>query len=161
MKPNVIAIAVTVLATNILMASPAFSTDSSAVMATEVQGNVTFVSGGVGEDEAAMFKSAASGYPLELQFVQKATPRDEFLASVKVKITDRSKNMVLDTVTNGPFLLAKLPAGTYRVEADYNGIVKRQSVDVQAGKHGRRVFVWVAADDSPTLNGIVGDSEAR
>jgi len=100
------------------------------------------MSGGVGEDEAAALKRAAAGYPLELQFVQRAMPRDEFLAGVNVKIRDRSRTVVLDVVSQGPFLLARLPAGTYQIEADHDGVVKRQSVEIRAGKHERAVFVW-------------------
>ena len=119
-----------------------------AAAAQETAGNVSFISGGVGEDEAAAMKSAAAGYPLELQFVQKATPRDEFLADVKVRITDRARNVVLDAIASGPFLLAKLPAGTYQIEADHVGVVKRQTVDIRPGKHQRSVFVWAATDET-------------
>jgi hypothetical protein len=126
---------------------PAVAADSNVSPAQGTQGNVSFVSGGVGEDEAAAMKSAAAGYPLELQFVQKASPRDEFLADVTVRITDRSKNVVLDTVTTGPFLLAKLPSGTYQVEADHRGVMKRQTVDIRSGKHQRTVFVWTPSAD--------------
>ncbi len=112
------------------------------------QGNVNFVSGGVGEDEAASMQSQAAGYPLQLQFVQKAQPRDEFLSDVKVRITDRSGNVVLDTVSNGPFLLAKVGPGRYQVEADYNGVVKRRSIDVRSGRSQKAVMVWAGADDS-------------
>ena len=119
-----------------------------AAAAQETAGNVSFISGGVGEDEAAAMKSAAAGYPLELQFVQKATPRDEFLADVKVRITDRARNVLLDAVASGPFLLAKLPAGTYQIEADHVGVVKRQTVDIRPGKHQRSVFVWSATDET-------------
>ena len=93
-------------------------------------------------------KSAAAGYPLELHFVQKATPRDEFLADVKVRITDRARNVVLDAIASGPFLLAKLPPGTYQIEADHVGVVKRQTVDIRPGKHQRSVFVWSATDET-------------
>jgi hypothetical protein len=121
--------------------------------APENQGNVSYVSGGVGEDEAAALQSAAASYSLQLQFVQKAVPRDEFLADVKIRITDRSQNVVLDTVANGPFLLAKLPSGRYQIEADHNGIVKRRTVDVRGDKHQRAVFVWAASpnDDRQSM----------
>ena len=126
---------------------PPVAADSNVSPAQGNQGNVSYVSGGVGDDEAAAMKSAAAGYPLEMQFVQKATPRDEFLSDVKVRIIDRSKNVVLDTVTTGPFLLAKLPSGTYQVEADHGGVMKRQTVDIRSGKHQRAVFVWAPSAD--------------
>jgi len=112
------------------------------------QGNVNYVSGGVGDDEAAAMQSQARNYPLELQFVQRAQPRDEFLADVKVRITDRSRNVVLDTTASGPFLLAKLPPGRYDIEADYSGVVKRRTVDLSSGRHQKAVFVWAPMDET-------------
>ena len=162
MKIYLTALAVAAFAASLITGSAAFGADPAATPAQETQGNVSFISGGVGEDEAAMMKQAAAGYPLELQFVQKASPRDEFLASVKVRITDRSRNTVLDTVTNGPFLLAKLPNGSYRVEAEYDGVVKTQTVNVGSGKQrGRAMFVWANEANRPVLNGVVGDSNSR
>ena len=55
---------------------------------------------------------------------------------------------MLDAVASGPFLLAKLPAGTYQIEADHVGVVKRQTVDIRPGKHQRIVFVWSATDET-------------
>ena len=144
MKPNTLSMAAMAAA---LVFTP-FVQAASPAAAQETAGNVSYISGGVGEDEAAAMKSAAAGYPLELQFVQKATPRDEFLADVKVRITDRARNVVLDAVASGPFLLAKLPAGTYQIEADHVGVVKRQTVDIRPGKHQRSVFVWAATDET-------------
>ena len=144
MKPTTLSITAMAAA---LFFTP-FAQAAGAAAAQETQGNVSYISGGVGEDEAAAMKSAAAGYPLELHFVQKATPRDEFLADVKVRITDRAKNVVLDAVANGPFLLAKLPPGTYQIEADHVGVVKRQTVDIRPGKHQRSVFVWSTSDEA-------------
>ena len=144
MKPTILSMAAMAAA---LFFTP-FVQAASPAAAQETAGNVSYISGGVGEDEAAAMKSAAAGYPLELQFVQKATPRDEFLADVKVRITDRARNVVLDAVASGPFLLAKLPAGTYQIEADHVGVVKRQTVDIRPGKHQRSVFVWSATDET-------------
>jgi hypothetical protein len=145
MKLNKLTLSAAVLSVAVGSAWPALAADNAKATA-ETQGNVSYVSGGVGDDEAAAMKSAAASYPLELHFVQKAQPRDEFLADVKVRITDRSKNVVLDAVANGPFLLAKLPSGRYDVEVDYSGVVKRRTVEVKTGKHQRAVFVWAAGD---------------
>ena len=87
MKPTTLSMAAMAAA---LFFTP-FVQAASPAAAQETAGNVSYISGGVGEDEAAAMKSAAAGYPLELQFVQKATPRDEFLADVKVRITDRAR----------------------------------------------------------------------
>jgi hypothetical protein len=128
--------------------------DISSLPPAKAQGPVSYVSGGVGDDQADAFKQAAPSYPLELLFAQKGTPKDEYLADVKVTIRDNSGEVLLDTTTDGPFLLAKLPSGNYRIDADYAGQVKHQSVDVQSGKHQRKVFVWSPpADEGEVSSG--------
>jgi hypothetical protein len=85
---------------------------------------------------------------LEMLFAQKARPNDEFLADVKVSVRDRSAKPVLETTSEGPFLLAKLPAGKYKIDVEYRGERKRQSVEIRPGTHQRAVFVWAPRDDS-------------
>jgi hypothetical protein len=129
-------------------AGPALSADTASLPSVQVQGEVSYVTGGIGDDEAAAFKRAAAAYPLEMLFVQKARPKDEFLADVRVSVRDRSGNSLLDTTAEGPFLLAKLPAGKYKIEAEYRGERKQQSVETRPGMHRRAVFVWASRDDS-------------
>jgi len=114
------------------------------------QGSVSFVSGGVGEDQSQTFKSMARDYPLELMFVTKGSP-NRYLADVKVQIKDKSGNVVLDTTSNGPFLLAKVPPGKYTITAESEGGVKRQTVQVGGGKTQRAVFVWDVPTDTPPV----------
>jgi hypothetical protein len=100
------------------------------------------VSGGVGEQSAAAFKQAAATYPLELLFAQKSAPNDVYLASVKVTVRDRAGKVVLEAVSEGPYLLATMPPGKYQIDADHDGVSKRQAVEIVSGKHRRVVFVW-------------------
>lgn len=144
MKRSAITVAATTLITSLMLASPVLGADASALPAEQAQGNVRYISGGVGDDSAAAFKQAAAKYALELQFVQKASPRDEFLAGVKVTIRDGANKVLLDATANGPYLLATMPPGRYQIEANSEGVMKRHSVDIQAGRHERAVFVWNA-----------------
>ncbi len=146
MKAKSTMLVVSILIAGFAGTEPALGADESSMPAEKVQGVASYVTGGVGEEETAAFKRAAAAYPLELQFAQKAQPRDEFLSDVQVTIRNRSGKVVLDATAEGPFLLAKLPPGSYRIEADYGGQLKRQAVEIHAGKHRRVVFVWVARD---------------
>lgn len=134
-------------------AGPAFGADpEAATLPLERNlGVVSFITGGVGVDEADAFRRAAIAYPLELQFARKAQPRDQFLSNVSVTIRDRSGKVLLETMTEGPFLLARLPAGRYSIEAEHYGVVKRQSVEIRAGGRQRHVFVWTTQDNPSEL----------
>jgi hypothetical protein len=68
-----------------------------------------------------VFAAAARQYPLTLEFAIKHTPRAEYTANVHVTITDAQGQRLLDTRSDGPFLLAKLPAGQYTVMAERHG----------------------------------------
>jgi hypothetical protein len=116
-----------------------------AELAVKQQGSVSYVSGGVGDDELQEIKKLVSSYPLELLFVTQGTP-NQYLSGVKVQIKDAGGKAVADLEADGPVLLAKLPPGRYSISADNGGIVKRQSVSIGAGKPQRIMFVWPRAD---------------
>ena len=109
-------------------AGAALAQSSDALPPAQTQGSVTFVTGGVGQDEAAAMKAAENSYPLALEFVKRAPPNGEFLANVDVTIKNRSGDTVLTTTSDGPFLLAKLPAGRYTVVAEVDGQTKTRSI---------------------------------
>ena len=114
------------------------------VPAAQTQGEVSYITGGVGKAEADAMKHVARYYPLALEFVLKAKPQDEYLSKVKVRIKDAHDRMVLDVTSDGPFLLAKMPAGKYTVSAERNGKVEHRQVEIAANEHRRIVFEWQA-----------------
>ncbi len=111
------------------------------------QGGIAYISGGVGDEDAQRMKQLRAEYPLELMFVARGNP-NQYLSAVKVQIADRSGKAVLDTVSDGPFLLAKVPPGRYTITADSEGSTKRQTVQV-GGKTQRVTFVWPPIEAQP------------
>ena len=142
MKLNTFAISIIATIALLTATSPALSADNYQLPAEVMQGEIRYITGGIGLDEAAAFKQAAGRYGMELQFVQKASPMDEFLSDVQVIVRTRSGTVVLDTTSQGPYLLANMPAGRYNIEVNHKGMIKRHAVDMRAGKHERAVFVW-------------------
>jgi hypothetical protein len=110
--------------------------------ATTTEGNVSYLSGGIGIDESTAMKNAASKYSLELVFSAKAGATAAYLANVHVKVSDRAGKSVIDTVSQGPYLLANLPDGNYQVEASNKGVAKTERVTLKKGSHQRLVFFW-------------------
>ena len=141
------------LATAILSISLPINTALSApmVMQEEISGNVTYITGGVGETEAAVMRDMAKDYLLEVSFIQKQRGQpEEFLANIKVQIQDDQQNTVLDITTDGPFLLANLPQGHYLVIAEHKGEVKQQKVSIDIKKHQKMIFNWPVVEQSET-----------
>ncbi|NNM83524.1 MAG: carboxypeptidase regulatory-like domain-containing protein, partial [Burkholderiales bacterium] len=60
-----------------------------------------------------------------------------YLSDVKVSV--RGEGGKLETVTEGPFLYASLPAGKYKIRAESNG--SSQSRTVTLGR-ASEVFYW-------------------
>jgi hypothetical protein len=133
-----------VLTLSLLTSLPVFAAPPGALPPEQTQGAVTYVSGGIGQDEAQAFAAAARQYPLTLEFAVKHTPHAEFIAVVPVQITDDRGHTILETRSNGPFLLAKLSAGYYTVTAKYQGQRLTKTVHITSAKPAHLLFLWNA-----------------
>ena len=102
-----------------------------AAPAPQAQGPVAAVSGGVTEEERDQLAAIARDYNLKVVL---ATRSGAYLADVAVVVRDASGNPVLGTKADGPWVLARLPAGRYSVEGSANGATVRKSVAVGAGQ---------------------------
>ena len=129
-----------------LMIPPAFAQTQAdpiaSLPAAKIAGQVQYVTGGVGQEEADAFRNAQRDYSLALEFGNKAKPRAQFTAGVNVLIRDARGNTVLDVVSDGPFLLAKLPAGRYTIRATQNGKTLDRVATVSGGKSTHVAFLW-------------------
>jgi len=85
----------------------------------QTQGEVTFVSGGVGFDERNEMQAIRADYNLHLLF--SITGTGEYLSDVQVLIRDAKGNVYLEAVSDGPMLFARLSPGRYLVTADHDG----------------------------------------
>lgn len=106
------------------------------------QGAVKYLSGGIGIDESRAISREAGRWPMTLEFAARDKARHEYVADVKVRVRDARGHTVLDTMSDGPFLLARLGPGRYRVNATYEGRTLTHRIDVKAGMPVRQVFVW-------------------
>lgn len=82
------------------------------------QGEVKYVSGGVGLEEREYLKSVQSNYNLKLVFAVKTK---EYLSDVRVVIQDPKGKTYLNTTSDGPWMLIKVPEGSYIVQATVSG----------------------------------------
>lgn len=102
------------------------------------------VSGGIGEDELAHIQSIQKQYDLKLLITEK---NGTFISDVAVHIEDLKGNTIVDTTTEGPILLAKLPTGKYKVRAQRNEEVKETKVSVTKGKLHAIMFGFSNTDE--------------
>lgn len=124
--------------------------------AVQTQGEVRYLSGGIGSDESEAIKAARDSYSLTLTLAGKAEGRDVYLSSVPVTIRDASGKTVLEVTSSGPYLLADLPAGRYEISARYAGQEKKTSASISAGKPQRLSLLWPQANAQPQAGAAAG-----
>ncbi|HXP74752.1 MAG TPA: carboxypeptidase-like regulatory domain-containing protein [Stellaceae bacterium] len=107
------------------------------------QGDVTYLSGGVGSDSVQAMREIERAYNLRLMFAVEGS--GEYLADVRVKLVDARGRTVLDAVSDGPYFFARVPPGRYQVVAENEGNAITRSVDVSPGGAVSQSFYWRSA----------------
>lgn len=103
-------------------------------------GEVGFVTGGVGDEEATAFKQAMPAYPLTIEVLRTSGGRGEYTSGAQVSVTTRSGQQVLSARAEGPFMLVRVPPGEYVVQATLGGRTLSKDVSVGGNGSGRAVM---------------------
>lgn len=115
-------------------------------------GGMEYMAGGQDGRQRAFLERVAPQWGATLEFVAPAalTPTDAL--PVEVRIVDRYRGgQVLSARAEGPLLLARLPPGTYEVEARIGPLATTQTLTVMLGVPGRLRFAWPSNVDFATL----------
>ncbi len=104
---------------------------------------ITWISGGIGSDESQALKAESARYPLSLVF--SSGKSDEYLADVRVVVKDQAGKTLLNTVSGGPLMLIRLPAGKYEVSAVSGTRALQRSATVAAHGDTQVSFHWHSA----------------
>lgn len=111
----------------------------------EVQqaGGITYISGGIGDDESDAIQAEAKKWPLMLQFSQiDQKGWGSWISGVNVKIFNSQKQEILNVVCDGPFLLLGLKPGTYVIDATYEGVSQQKNVIMKLGPPESLSIYW-------------------
>ena len=129
-----------VIAVSVGTLGPAIADDMDSMPEAKTQNGITYLSGGIGKDQSEAMKAAAKDYTLMLTCAIR--PTGQYMADVKVNITDKSGSSVLETVTDGPFLLVQLAPGQYRINAESNGVTMNKTVHISANQSVKVSLYW-------------------
>ncbi|MDR5819358.1 carboxypeptidase regulatory-like domain-containing protein [Caballeronia sp. LZ043] len=119
--------------------SSAGNTNGGGLPQVQQQGDVSYTSGGVGLDESHALIREQAHWPLSLRFTG---PTADYLSGVRVRIVGGKGGEVLNTESMGPYMLVKLPPGSYTVYAKYKDQEKKQSVSVAGPGKAKAAFHW-------------------
>lgn len=102
-------------------------------------GNVSYVSGGVGEDSRERMKAFAAAFNLKLLLAHRS---GSYMSDVEVVVADTKGKQLIKANADGPIFMAKLPAGVYEVAATAVGQTQRQKVTVNNSRQAVLHFRW-------------------
>lgn len=126
----------------LLGASPSLASSfngSGSQPEVQTYNGIRYVSGGIGMDERVELRAIGKNDNLELSF---ALEDKNYIGSAEVLIKGRNGSEVLEAISEGPLLYAKLPEGIYTVEATAMGKTLEQTVHVPSKGQARLYFAW-------------------
>lgn len=94
---------------------------------TRAGGGVPHAAGGTGIASQQELKARENEFNLKLVFT---LVEGNYLADVNVAVMDAAGKSVLDATADGPFFLARLPAGAYTVSASYRGVTQTRRLQL-------------------------------
>lgn len=103
------------------------------------QQGISFVSGGLGADERDQLRTMQDEFNLKLVF---AIDAGNYLSDIDVRIMDQQGNTLVETRSDGPILMAKLPAGTYSVAVANQGDSKERTVEIGSQDLAEVTLTW-------------------
>lgn len=93
---------------------------------TKISSGVEYLNGGSDIDTATYIKSRGDEFPLQIVFTGRGGAY-----GVADSFTLRGRDGLAVTVANaGPYLLMKVPPGTYSAEAEFKGAVEKRTLSV-------------------------------
>lgn len=115
-----------------LVAGLAWAQADAPMIKERTQGDVRYLVGGVGAEERDYMQSQAPNYNLKLIF---AVASREYLADVKVVILDPNGKTYVTTTADGPWMMVKLPEGSYVIQATVGGQTMVEKLKLGKGLH--------------------------
>jgi hypothetical protein len=110
--------------------------------AKKANASVPAVSGGVSLNARDTLRGSESNANLKMVF---ALNTGNYVSDVGVKVTNSKGELVIDDVSNGPWLLARLPNGSYTAQATYNGHTVTNKFSVGGKGLKTAQFRWPAS----------------
>jgi hypothetical protein len=103
------------------------------------QNDVSFVSGGVGADSEQRLAGREKEFNLKLVFT---LVEGNYVSDVRIVLKSAAGKTLIDSTADGPFFMAKLPAGTYTLALAYSGQEQQRKVTVATNKLRTEYIRW-------------------
>jgi predicted RNA-binding protein YlxR (DUF448 family) len=115
---------------------------SAQIPPTMYSNGISYISGGVGEDESTAIVAEAKLWPLLLELSQLENGRGVWIFGANIKVINANKQTIFDAQADGPYMLINLTAGDYLVAATYQGVEQKRSISVKANSPQKISIFW-------------------
>ncbi len=122
-----------------LISNQAMAQSMSSTLAEREFGNIVYLSGGIGDEERDEIRSRERNFNLKLLFSER---NGSYLGDVDVVLLNTKGDTVFDVKSVGPFLLMRLPGGSYVIKASMNGQMQQHRLSVTAKGRHDAIFRW-------------------
>lgn len=104
---------------------------------------VEYMCGGAAKDEAAFLRMVSPRWAATFEFAINDKSRGELPAAARVTVRNaHNRDVVLEALSAGPMMLARLEPGAYEVDVTLGGLTLTQPLSVALGQPARAVFLW-------------------
>ena len=102
-------------------------------------GEISYLSGGVGKPEREQLRALEKDFNLKLVF---SAADGKYVANVRIVVSDAKGRKLLEHVADGPFFMARMPAGEYSVAATFAGKTQTRKIGVAANRLHTEHLRW-------------------
>ena len=109
---------------------------------TQYSQGISYITGGVGEEESTAILTEAKQWPVLLELSQLENGRGVWIFGSQIKILNAQNAVVFDAKAEGPYMLINLTAGDYAIQASYQGVEQKRTISVKAGQPQKFSIFW-------------------
>lgn len=103
---------------------------------------VSYITGGVGEEESTAILAEAKQWPLLLELSQLENGRGVWIFGGQIKIANAKGAVIFDAKAEGPYMLVNLDSGDYVIQASYEGVEQKRAISIKAGQSQKISIFW-------------------
>jgi hypothetical protein len=109
---------------------------------TQYSQGISYITGGVGEEESTAILTEAKQWPVLLELSQLENGRGVWIFGSQIKILNAKSAVVFDAKAEGPYMLINLTAGDYAIQASYQGVEQKRNISVKTGQSQKISIFW-------------------
>lgn len=118
------------------------SLSSAQIPDTQYSQSISYITGGVGEGETQAILSEAKQWPLLLEMSQLENGRGVWIFGATINILNDKNQSIFNAQADGPYMLVNLEAGTYAIQASFNGVQQIKPVVIKDGSSQKISLFW-------------------